>query len=291
MRRFGGDRVKGIMERFHVDEDTPLEHSLVNKAIENAQTKIEGFHFDIRKHLVDYDDVVNRHRQVIYDERRKIISGTDIKANIQSMIEDEIRGLVSSHLAGDYPEEWDVAGLTHAMGTILPLPPDLSASALSQMGRDEVEERLLEHARSLYEDREQQFGVDNMRVLERLVMLRTIDRLWIDHLTAMENMRHGIGLHAVGHRDPLVIYKHEGHAMFQSLLSGIETEVVHTIYKVSIVKQSAPAHTPTPISAPAPSPMAEAAQRREAVPAGQKVGRNDPCPCGSGRKYKKCCGR
>jgi len=289
VRRFGGERVKGLMERFHLDEDIPIEHSLVNKAIESAQTKIEGYHFDVRKHLVDYDDVVNKHREVIYDERSKIISGSDIKSNIQSMIEKEIQGLVSSRLGGDYPEEWDLEGLVNELGTILPLPPDLSAKALSEMGRDDVRERLLEHARSLYDAREQEFGAENMRVLERLVMLRTIDRLWVDHLTAMEDMRHGIGLHAVGHRDPLVIYKQEGHAMFQSLLSDIERDVVHTIYKVNIVKQAAPTRAPAPTLAP--TPVTEAGQRREAVPAGKKVGRNDPCPCGSGKKYKKCCGR
>jgi preprotein translocase subunit SecA len=282
VRRFGGDRVKGLMERFHLDEDIPIEHSIVNKAIENAQTKIEGYHFDIRKHLVDYDDVVNKHRQVIYDERRKVISGSDIRANIQSMIDEEIQGILSSRVAGDYSEEWDLEGLVNELGAILPLPPNLSANALSQMGRDEIEERLLEHTRSLYEAREQEFGAENMRVLERLVMLRTIDRLWIDHLTGMENMRHGIGLHAVGHRDPLVIYKQEGHAMFQSLLHDIRHDVVHTIYKVSIVKQGAPA--------PASSPMAEAARRKEPAMVAKKVGRNDPCPCGSGKKYKKCCG-
>ncbi len=281
VRRFGGERLKGVMQWAHLDEDTPIEHSWINKAIEGAQTKIEGYHFDIRKHLVDYDDVVNKHREVIYNERRKILSGADIKANIQSMIAEEIRGLVGSHLAADQPEDWDLEGLASEVGTIIPLPPSMSVSVLSQMGRDEIEERLLEHADSLYEQKEGELGAENMRVLERLVMLRTIDRLWVDHLTAVDNMRQGIGLHAVGHRDPLVMYKQEGHAMFQSLLSGIEHDVVHTIYKVTIAKEGVPA----------PSPMAEAARRSEAVPAGKKVGRNDPCPCGSGKKYKKCCGR
>ncbi len=279
-RRFGGDRIKGIMEWTRFDEDTPIEHGLVNKAIENAQQKIEAYHFDIRKHLVEYDDVVNKHRETIYNERRKILSDADIKATIQSMIADEIQGLVSSYLGGDHPDEWDLDGLTSELGDILPPPPSLSRDALSQMGRDEIEQRLLEHASSLYEQREQELGAENMRKLERLVMLRTIDRLWVEHLTAMENMRHGIGLRAIGHRDPLVIYKQEGHAMFQSLLSGIAHDVVHTIYKVGIVKEGGP-----------PSPMEEAARGREAVPAGKKVGRNDPCPCGSGKKYKKCCGR
>jgi len=280
VRRFGGDRLKGVMQWAHLDEDTPVEHSWINKAIEGAQTKIEGFHFDIRKHLVDYDDVINKHREVIYNERRKILSGADIKANIQSLIAEEIRRLVDSHLAADLPEYWDLEGLASDVGDIMPLPSNF-ASSLSQMGRDEIADKLLEHANSLYEQKERELGAENMRILERLVMLRTMDRLWVDHLTAMENMRQGIGLHAVGHRDPLVMYKQEGHAMFQSLLSGIEHDVVHTIYKVSIAKEGAAV----------PSPMAEAAGRREAVPAGKKVGRNDPCPCGSGKKYKKCCGR
>jgi len=280
VRRFGGERLKGVMQWAHLDEDTPVEHSWINKAIEGAQTKIEGFHFDVRKHLVDYDDVINRHREVIYDERRKILSGTDIKANIQSMIAEEISRIVDSHLAGDLPEDWDLEGLASDVGDIMPLPSSL-VSALSQMGRGEIEEKLVEHASSLYEQKEGELGDENMRILERLVVLRTMDRLWVDHLTAMENMRQGIGLHAVGHRDPLVMYKQEGHAMFQSLLSGIEHDVVHTIYKVSIAKEGAAAT----------SPMAAAAGRREAMPAGKKVGRNDPCPCGSGKKYKKCCGR
>ena len=280
VRRFGGDRIKGLMERIHLDEDIPVEHSMVSKAIENAQTRIEGYHFDIRKHLVDYDDVVNKHREVIYNERSKILSGTDIKANIQSMIAEEIQGLVASYLASDRAEDWDLEGLVNEVGAILPLQPQLNAGALSQMSRSDIEERLLEHVESLYEERERELGPDNMRVLERLVMLRTIDRLWVDHLTAMENMRQGIGLRAVGGRDPLVIYKQEGHTMFQSLLAGITHDVAHTIFRVTIAKEGAPA----------PSPMAQAAKRKEAVAVGQKVGRNDPCPCGSGKKYKKCCG-
>ncbi len=281
VRRFGGDRIKGLMERGHFDEDIPIEHSLVSKAIEGAQTKIEGYHFDIRKHLVDYDDVVNRHREVIYSERRKILSGADIKSNIQSMIAEELNRLVASHLESDHAGDWDLEGLVNEVSKFIPLPPELNASALSQMRREEIKEQLLKHSISLYEEREREFGPDKMRILERLVMLRTIDRLWVEHLTTMENMRQGIGLHAAGGRDPLMMYKQEGQAMFQSLLAGIEHDVVHTIYKVQIKTEKAPAT----------SPMAEAARRKEAVAVGNKVGRNDPCPCGSGKKYKKCCGR
>jgi preprotein translocase subunit SecA len=270
MRRFGADRIKGIMDRFGFDEETPIEHSLVTKAIGNSQVKSEAYHFDIRKHLVDYDDVLNKHREMIYAERRSILSGADLKSNIQDMVADELKNLVDVHLGA----EWGLDGFIASVGAILPLPSALSREALSQLSRRQVEDKLLEHALSLYEEREQELGSENMRVLERLVMLRAVDRHWMVHLTAMENMRQGIGLESFGQRDPLVIYKKESHEMFQSLHSDIQHDIVHTIYHVGILKQEAP--------------------QREKVPVGgrkKKIGRNDPCPCGSGKKYKNCCGR
>ena len=282
MRRFGGERIQGIMERVHMDEDLPIENAIVNKAIESSQTRIEGYHFDIRKHLVEYDDVVNKHREVIYAERRKILGGADLKANIQSMIAEAVRNLVGTYLSDQNRESWDVSGLLAEVNKFMPVPPGLDAKSLPQINRDEIEQKLLQHAESLYEQREQEFGADKMRLIERLVMLRTIDRLWIEHLTTMEHMRQGVGLHAVGGRDPLVMYKHEGQAMFGSLLAGITHDVVHTIFKVRIEERGKP---------PQKSPMEQAAQRREGATGEKKVGRNDPCPCGSGKKYKKCCGR
>lgn len=282
VRRFGGDRIKGMLEWVSFDEDTPIEHSMVSKAIEGAQTKVEGYNFDIRKHLVEYDDVVNKHREVIYGERRRILSGADLKGNIQSMVADEIRELVGSFLEGDRPEEWDVDGLLSQVGGFMPLPPQMNASSLRQTSREEIEENLLRHAEELYQQREQEFGEDNMRVLERFVMLRAIDRLWMDHLTSMDELRRGVGLHATAQRDPLVMYKQQGHAMFQSLLAGISHDVARTVFRVGISREKSPS----------PAPMVEAARRKEAVAtAKKKVGRNDPCPCGSGKKYKHCCGR
>jgi preprotein translocase subunit SecA len=256
-------------------EDTPIEHSVVSKAIENAQIKVEGYHFDIRKHLVEYDDVINKHREVIYQEREKILSNADLKANIQSMIHEELEGLVAARLSD---EQADVDGLLEDLNRILPLPADLNRNTLSQTSFEEVEERLINYADSLYEEREEKLGSEHMRMVERLVMLRTIDNLWIEHLTMMEQMRQGIGLRAVGHHDPLVVYKSEGHALFQSLLANIQHDVVYTIYHVDIVKKESKQQAPAP-------------GRQEAVVAGKKVGRNDPCPCGSGKKYKKCCGK
>ncbi|TET13534.1 MAG: preprotein translocase subunit SecA, partial [Dehalococcoidia bacterium] len=221
MRRFGGDRVKGIMEWAGFDEDTPLEHGLVSRVIENSQVKVEAYHFDIRKHLVEYDDVVNKHREVIYAEREKILGGADLKANIQDMISDEVTNLVHAHLGDEQGDDWDLDGLVATSNAIFPLPSQLNKNALSQMSRKEVEQKLLEHADSFYDQREQELEAQNMRVLERLVMLRAIDRRWVEHLTSMENMRQGIGLQALAQRDPLVAYKRGGHETFQDMMGGV----------------------------------------------------------------------
>ncbi len=197
VRRFGGDRIKGFMEWAGMDENTPIENALVNRSIEGAQVRVEGYHFDIRKHLVEYDDVVNKHRELIYGERKKILSGADLKANILLMVKEELQGLLSTHIGDGHGGDWNLDGLTTDVSTILPLPPTLNADTLSQLKPKEIEDRLVELAETLYEEREKEFGSDNMRVLERLVMLRTIDSLWVEHLTAMENMRQEAGWQAL----------------------------------------------------------------------------------------------
>ncbi len=298
-RRFGGDRIKTILGWVGMDEDTPIENKWVNRAIEQAQVKVEGFHFDIRKHLVEYDDVVNKHRELIYEERKKILSGFDLKSNIMSMVRDEVESLVESHTAGSYGDGWDTEGLVGELATIFPLPQGLNAESLSQMSAGEIKDQLIEHAVTLYEQKERDIGAERMRLLERLLLLRIIDSLWVEHLTAMEHMRQGIGLQAAAQRDPLVTYKREGHAMFQSLLAAIQHDMTHIIYRAGIAKrgetpqgQMAPAQAPapTPIQAQAEAQAGGEARKRLKVK-GKKVGRNDPCPCGSGKKYKHCCGR
>jgi preprotein translocase subunit SecA len=273
VRRFGGDRVRGFMEWAGIGEDVPIEHSLVSKAIESSQVRVEGHHFEIRKHLVDYDDVVNKHREVIYEERKKILNNTDIKTHIQSMIRDELSQLVAARIDGEQP---DIDGLLEDANRIMPLPPELNSQTISQLRPEEIEGKLIEYAASLYDKKEEEIGANNMRILERLVMLRVMDNLWTEHLTMMDHMRQGIGLQAVGQNDPLVAYKKEGHALFQSLLANIQHDLVNTIYRVDIVKKE--------------TAKAEA-NKRNAVPANKTIGRNDPCPCGSGKKYKKCCGK
>ncbi len=286
MRRFGGERIKRLMKWAGVEEDVPIEHAIVSRAIENTQKQVEGYHFDIRKHLVEYDDVVNKHREVIYAERKKILSGADLKSNILNMIGDEIHKLVDTYLPDDESKDMSYDELRREVSTIYSLPADVTAEFLSRMSRGEVEKYLLQQVEKLYKDKEKETGPEDMKILERLVMLRVIDNLWIDHLTTMEDMRQGIGLQAIGRGDPLIVYKREGHEMFQSLLDNIRHDVVHTIFHVNIVRKEENV-----------SPMASArvnSQSGDHVPTrvtAKKVGRNDPCPCGSGKKYKHCCGR
>jgi len=294
VRRFGGDRVKGFMEWAGFDENTPIEHPMVSKAIENAQDKVTGYHFDLRKHLVDYDDVVNKHREVIYAERRKLLEGADLKTNILSMVRGEIEKLVAASCSHDYLES-DFAALIEELSTIMPVPPEINPEALKPLKPDEICDKLISHAEQLYEQREKELGPENMRRMERLVMLLGeagailfatgkyeerrkggIDGQWKEHLTEMDHLRQQAVLYAARQIDPIVAYKKEGHAFFQSLIAGIQHDVVHTIYKVTIEKREAPTQE-TP--------------QKVAVPAGKKVGRNEPCPCGSGKKYKHCCGR
>ena len=306
MRRFGGDRIKGIMNWAGFKEEEALENSMVSRAMEGAQVKVEAYNFEIRKYLVEYDDVVNRHRDVIYAERAKITGQADLKANVQDMVERELKELLNVRLTGRDAEDWDVEGLVAELPAIFPLPQELQQDRLAEMARDEIVQSVLEYARSFYKEREEALGAETMRGLERLVMLRVIDSHWVAHLTAMEALRQGIGLQSAGQRDPLVSYRTEAHASFQQLLENIQRDIVHTIYHASLAMQPAASTTPQPAGQPQParaplparvtakqqSPMAAVMANRQVQPAraGEKVGRNDPCPCGSGKKYKRCHG-
>jgi len=318
LRRFGGDRIKGVMEFVGLDEDTPIENRMVSAAVESAQSRVEGTHFEIRKHLVDYDDVVNTHRDVIYKLRAKVIQGEDLRPEIASMVREALAGIVAERLQGD-PMNWDVEGFQRDVTQIMPLPRELaSADEMAGLDQPAVEERLVEAAEALFDDRERQFGPEVMRQLERAVMLQTIDTQWVEHLTAMENMRQGIGLEAAGQRDPLVQYKRVGYQMFSGLMDRIHHDVVHTIFRVALTQQPEPGQrqrrmealrraqdgTRKPAAAgvaarasamagegTAVSAVAERHGGRSTAVGKRKIGRNDPCPCGSGKKYKKCCGR
>ena len=305
MRRFGGDRIKSVMEWAGVDDDQPLHAGLISKSIESAQSKVEGHNFDIRKRLIEYDDVINKHREVIYSERSKILGGADLKANIDDLITKELSAAVDQHLSGEDVDSWDLDGLIVALKSIFPLPPDLTKQSLSPLGREEVKEAVLDYADELYEQLEGEVTPDIMRVLERMVMLRTIDTHWVEHLTSMENMRQSIGLQGVAQVDPLVAYKRQGHTMFAELSERIQSSIARAIFNAAIgqrefaaqqagVQQGAVPQQAPRVVAPSREQRAMAAAsvagRSNAVADSAKVGRNDPCPCGSGKKYKRCHG-
>ncbi|MCM8747931.1 preprotein translocase subunit SecA [Thermomicrobiaceae bacterium CFH 74404] len=283
LRRFGSDRITGIMDRLGMEDDTPIEHPLITKTIESAQTKVEGYNFDLRKHLVEYDDVVNKHREVIYAERRKIIRGENLRENVLDMVRRQIEHIVESSTESERFGEFDHEEMLRGFAGLLGDTDGLTPRDLEGRAKPELIEFLYGRALARYEKREREMGEETMRTLERLVMLRVLDQLWVEHLTEMDHMRHGIGLQAYGQRDPLVAYKTEGYRMFQQLLQNIEYDVTHMIYKVQI--QPALARPVMQAGVENRSGDGTAPARKK-----QKVGRNDPCPCGSGKKFKHCCG-
>ena len=285
MLRFGGSSIAGLMDKLGLEEDVPLEHSWVNKAIENAQTKVEAYNFDIRKHVVEYDDVMNKQREVIYADRRQVLAQENPRPMIEEWIHDELESLVAIHLAGEHPDEWDFEALYAALRQMLPLAPDLTPETLREAPRDELVEELKELASEAYDQREEQFGPDGMRMVERAWLLKVIDEHWIHHLTAIDDVWEGIGLRAYGQRDPLIEYKVEAANMFDALLGAIHHDVVYNIFRLELRQE--PARRPQP----AMSTNREDEAGRQPVKTARKVGRNEPCPCGSGQKYKKCHGR
>jgi|TARA_B100000809_G_scaffold57924_1_gene54158 preprotein translocase subunit SecA len=301
MRRFGGDRIRAVMDWAGIDESVAIENKMINKSIENAQVKVEAHHFDMRKHLVEYDDVVNTHRDVIYAERDKILAGADLRANIEEMVDSELSAIGEEYLSDRNSDNWDVDAFVTEIGTVVPLPEDLTDwDQLEALGIDGVRDRLAAHSRQVYDQIEHELTPEAMREAERWLMLRSVDANWVQHLTSMENLRQGIGLHAFGQRDPLVMYKKEGHEQFQGLQAKIEHDIVHTLFnaRISVAPKGGRQANGRNGQAGRPgAPKKETVmakvmdpRRREAVPAGQKIGRNQQCPCGSGKKYKRCHG-
>lgn len=272
MRIFGGDRVKSMMEMLKVPEDQPIENKMVSKAIESAQARIEGFNFDIRKHVLEYDDVMNKQRETIYKKRREALAKKNVKSEIQEMIKTEIERIVQFHSQGDQINYEEIGQIAKS---IFPVPNNLEETLRTFKSPEAVSDYLIKLAKEAYQKKEAELKEKNMRQIEKFVLLRSIDTLWMDHLDNMDHLRDSVRLRAYGQKDPLVEYKNEGIKMFQHLLNSIQVTVVSTIYKVAL----APANQGRPEQSPKPS-----GDKR-------KVGRNDPCPCGSGKKYKKCCGK
>lgn len=293
MARFGGERIKTVMSWTGLDEDVPIENRLVTKSIGSAQVKVEGYHFDMRKHLLDYDDVLNQQREIIYADRHDILDERDLKTKILDMVRHEFNDLMDGHLASRHSDDWDVPSFISELGAICDLPDSFANEDLVyQLSRGEVQQALSDHADQTYELREVELGADQMRVLERLLLLRAIDTHWVSHLTSMENLRTGIGLQAYGQRDPLVAYRSEGRKMFLDLMKRMQYDVVHTLFHVAVNTQPASGGNRGARANENASPMRAVnnPQRNKTPVATEKVGRNAACPCGSGKKYKRCHG-
>ena len=288
VRRFGGERIQSIMNWAGMDDDTPIENALINKTITDVQKRVEGHHFDIRKHLVEYDDVVNKHRELVYEERHKVLGGADLKTNILSMVADEIRAIVASRLRNINEFDWDIPAMMVEINAIFPLPRSFDVDALAGMTPKEIEEGLVAAAEAVYEEKEKEVGPEQMRTLERLVMLQIIDRLWVEHLTALDHMRLQAGWQTLRQTRSVDAYKSAGYQQFQTLLETIRHDIARTIFHVNL-REKAPAKQQSPM---AKAGLGSKGNEKSARSSGsRKIGRNEPCPCGSGKKYKHCCGR
>ena len=332
LRLFASDRISGIMDKLGMDEDEPIEHKLITNSIEHAQKKVEARNFDIRKHVLEYDDVMNQQREVMYGERRKILFGENLRENIMGMVKHIIRAEMDQYANAQlYPEEWQLDGLIEDAEKIYAPQGRLKKEELAAMSRDELQECLEKLAEEGYHNRELLFGEENMRELEKVVMLRVVDKKWMEHLDHMDMLRDGINLRAYGQRNPLVEYKIEALDMFEEMEADIQDQIASLMYHVSIItpeqqqeaaaKQAA-AQQPDAQEAPASEQdkakmeaiikkqksqlqdhlqnaqashgdevSAAEVKKKPVTKDGKKVGRNDPCPCGSGKKYKNCCGK
>ncbi len=283
MRIFGSDRLSGIMNKLGMEEDVPIENKLVTKAVENAQKRVEAHNFDIRKHLLEYDDVMNKQRTEIYSFRREILSSEDLKERIQGMVEDTVDDFLYVYCPEDkHAEEWNMKGLNEALFGTFSVNLGLEPADI-----EELREKILSALKTAYEAKEEEMGPEMARYIEKMLLLQVVDTQWKDHLLAMDHLREGIGLRGYGQRDPLTEYKKEAFDLFGEMTARIATETLSRLYKVQVRAEQEVQNTE--------KNRRLVYNRGEGSPEtvkreGKKVGRNEPCPCGSGKKYKKCCG-
>ena len=284
MKLFGSNRIASMMERLGIEEDTPIEHGLISRAIANAQNKVEQYHFSIRKQVLEFDDVMNKQRETIYALRRRTLEGRDLKAKVLEMMGQVVKEQTGMFLSEKiHPDEWDYDGLINSFNEIIPIQGLDKVKDVRDL--NEVRESLFSTLSQAYAVREQDISPEHMREIEKLVMLRVIDTAWIEQLHNMDSLKEGIGLRGVGGRDPLVEYKIEGYAMFNEMMAGVREEIIKMIFRVQVAEEENVAPKRMKVQYGAPQKQERSVSAATSV----KIGRNDPCPCGSGKKYKKCC--
>ena len=292
MRLFGSDNISGIMDKLGMEEDEPIEHKIVTRSIESAQKKVEARNFEIRKQVLEYDDVMNQQREVIYDQRRQILEKADLKETVLDMASHIVDRSMDMYAPKEaYSEDWDVKSLISYAEEFYAPAGFLKEEKLQEMSRDELETFLHKVAVDYYNAREENNTAPIMRELENLVMLKVVDSHWMEHLDAMDALREGIGLRAYGQRDPLVEYKFEAYEMFEAMKEAIVDDVVRYMYRVNVVTQPVVEDHLSEASTNNPNVDGSTETPKEPVRNDSTVGRNDPCPCGSGKKYKNCCGK
>ena len=285
MRIFGSDRISGLMNRLGMEEDIPIENKIVTKAIENAQKRVEAHNFDIRKHLLEYDDVMNKQRKEIYSFRKELLQGDNLKDRIFSMIDEVVDEMINIYCSEEkHGEEWDLKGLSDAVYGIFSIVPNVTPS-----DSNSLREALSLQIRDAYDRKESEIGSEMLMYIEKILLLQVVDSQWKDHLLAMDHLKEGIGLRGYGQRDPLAEYKKEAFEMFADLTGRMSTEVLSRLFKIQVQKQETIRSEPVK-QAQLNYNRGEATSAVQTVRRGKKVGRNEPCPCGSGKKFKKCCG-
>ncbi len=310
MRIFGSDRISGIMQKLGMEEGVPIEHKLISKAIENAQKKVEGHNFDIRKHLLEYDDVMNKQREVIYEQRREVLEGKNLKERIFEMIEDLFEDSYNTFVDPEaYPEDWDIEGLKEWITSLFSVNLSLNGKKslkinnqqeveIAELTCEDLKGRLLKTIKETYQSREKQMGDEKIRWLEKRIMLYVIDTIWKDHLLSMDHLKEGIGLRGYAQKNPLNEYKREGYEMFAGMIERIKEGIMEYLFRVQVAteeeqmmgfmpqrQQKMLEHHGGPPESKGGGGVQATVKRNT-----EKVGRNQPCPCGSGKKYKKCCG-
>ena len=289
MRLFGSDRIMSMVQALNIDEEQPIEYGILSKQIEQAQKKVEGRNFDIRRHVLQYDNVMNVQREVIYSQRRSVLQGDNLRDAIMDMVSPVVENTINMYTQGiDHPEEWNIRGSLEYLEELL-LPKGavvIPQAEIAGLTREYLKDRIMEVAEDLYRKLEEENGYENMREVERVILLKVVDKKWMDHIDAMDQLRQGIGLRAYAQRDPVIEYQIEGYEMFEEMIRSIQEETISLLYRVKVEK-----NMPRREEVARPVRATHGQMVNKPVVKGEKVGRNDPCPCGSGKKYKKCCGR
>jgi len=292
LRIFGAERISSIMDRIGMEENQPIEHNLISKAIENAQKRVEAHNFDIRKHLLEFDDVMNRQRQVIYEQRKKVLKGEELWSDVEEMLEEIVEQIVSEYIDEKaHPEEWNLRGLDDIVFKQFSLRLNLSETGRN-LSRDAIADMIIDAGKSLLKKKEEEYGKPLMDYLMKVIMLQSIDSHWKDHLLSMDHLKEGIGLRGYGQKDPVREYQKEGYEMFMDMINRVKEDTIEKLCIVRIqreeeIEEMREEASQDYIMSRGEETTGTSTVKRDA----KKVGRNDPCPCGSGKKYKKCCGQ